>query len=211
MKGDQMIKKYKWFAIGGLLVALAVDYVVCDRPSLTDKINYWRGQYEEQKKVAMADAQIKLATIAELEGQNELLQSSIDSANTVIVGLEEAQGDRDTAIGHLTTALGQAKTDAERVPILTAMVEEWKGKFTLAQSEIGELKGQVFNLKTQYQNQIRISENYSGLWTQEKTLRMKAETGLNLQDKRISSLQKQAKLTRIVALVAIVATYILKK
>ena len=206
-----MIKKYKWFAIGGLLVALAVGYVVCDKPRLTDRINYWRGQYEEQKKVAMADAQIKLATIAELEGRNALLQSSIDSANTIIVGLEEAQGDKDTTIGHLTTALGQAKTDAERVPILTAMVEEWKGKFTLAQSEIGELKKINFDLKTQYLNEIKVSEEYRNLWQSEKGLRLKAEGGLNLSDKRISSLQKQVKLTRVVSLVAVVATLFLKK
>lgn len=206
-----MIKKYKWFAIGAVLLAIAVGYVVCDRPRLMDKISYWRGQYEEQKKVAMADAQIKLATIAELEGQNALLQGGIDSANTIIVGLEEAQADHNTAIGHLTTALGQAKTDAERVPILTAMVEEWKGKFTLAQSEIGELKKVNFSLTTQYQNEIKISGNYKSLWESEKNLRLKCELEIGLQDKRISSLQRQVKLTRVAVLVAVVATLFLKK
>jgi hypothetical protein len=206
-----MIKKYKWVAIGGLLVALAVGYVVCDRPSLMDKINYWRGQYDEQKKVAMADAQIKLATIAELEGQNALLQGSIDSANTIIVGLEEAQGDRDAAIGHLTTALGQAKTDAERVPILTAMVEEWKGKFTLAQTEIGELKKVSFDLKTQYTNAIAIGDNYKFLWEGERSLRLKCELGIQLADKRIRSLQKKARLIQLVAGGVVLGVVLLKK
>jgi hypothetical protein len=206
-----MIKKYGVYAIGGLLVVLCVGYVVCDRPSLMDKINYWRGQYDEQKKVAMADAQIKLATIAELEGQNALLQSSIDSANTIIVGLEEAQGDRDTAIGHLTTALGQAKTDAERVPILTAMVDEWKGKFTLAQAETGELKRVNFDLKTQYQNEIKVSAEYRNLWQSEKGLRLKAEDGLGLFDKKVASLQRKVKTTQLVAVAVVLAVVLLKK
>ena len=206
-----MIKKYKWVALGGLLVVLAVGYVVCDRPSLTDKINYWRGQYEEQKKVALADAQIKLATIAELEGQNALLQGGIDSANTIIVGLEEAIGHKDIHLSELDEALVQAKTDAERVPILMAMVEEWKGKFTLAQSEIGELKGQVFSLTTQYQNEIKVSAEYRNLWQSEKGLRLKAEDGLGLFGKKVASLNRKVKMTRLVAVAVVLAVVLLKK
>ena len=206
-----MLKKYKWPIIAVGVLIIGATYVLWNPPSTKDRLEYWKGEYAESKRIYEADAQIKLATIAELQGQNALLQGSIDSANTIIANLEGKQGEATNAIGHLTTALGQAKTDAERVPILAALVDEWKGKFTLAQAQIAEKDKIIFSLTNKYNNQLRISEEYSGLWGKEKTLRLKAEIGLNLQDKRIRILEKKSKLIQYGAVVAIVATVFLVK
>lgn len=204
-----MIKKYGVYAVGALLVALAVGYVVCDKPRLTDRINYWRGQYEEQKKVAMADAQIKLATIAELEGQNALLQGSIDSANTIIAQKEQENAQANVALANAHK--GWAAFSAEAQAKLKELDDAWAAKFDILLKQDQEKDKINFSLTKQYQSALSIGEEYKGLWGQEKTLRLQAETGLNLQDKRIASLQKQVKLTRVVAVLAVVATLFLKK
>jgi hypothetical protein len=204
-----MIKKYKWFAIGGLLVVLCVGYVVCDRPSLMDKINYWRGQYDEQKKVAMADAQIKLATIAELEGQNALLQSSIDSANTIIVGLEEDVADAEAEVADARK--GWDKFSVECQAKLKELDLSWSSVHEIDRKEMGELKGQVFSLTKQYQNEIKVSAEYRNLWQSEKGLRLKAEDGLGLFDKKVASLQRKVKTTQLVAVAVVLAVVLLKK
>jgi chromosome segregation ATPase len=203
--------KYKWPIIIGVVSIVLLGYVLWNPPSTKDKLNFWRGQYDELKRITTADEQIKLATIAELESKNSLLQSSIDSANTVIANLEGKQADKDTALLKLEQTLTQAKTDAERVPILTQMVEEWRGKFNLAQAQIAEKDKIIFSLTTQYQTALSIGAEYKGLWQSEKTLRLKAETGLNLADKRIASLNRQVKTWRVVAVVGVIATAVLKK
>jgi hypothetical protein len=207
-----MIKKYKWFAIGGLLVALAVGYVVCDKPRLTDRINYWRGQYEEQKKVAMADAQIKLATIAELEGQNALLQSSIDSANTIIAQKEQENAQANTDLANARKGWGAYTAEAQAK--LKELDDAWATKFDILLNQDKEKDKIIFSLTKQYQAALSIGEEYKGLWNQEKSLRLKAETGLNLQDKRILVLGKQVRLTKVLSgtAVAVVAClFLLKK
>ena len=204
-----MIKKYGVYAVGALLVALAVGYVVCDKPRLTDRINYWRGQYEEQKKVAMADAQIKLATIAELEGRNALLQGSIDSANTIIAQKEQENAQANVALANAHK--GWAAFSAEAQAKLKELDDAWAAKFDVLLKQDKEKDKIIFSLTKQYQSALSIGEEYKGLWGQEKTLRLQGETGLNLQDKRIASLQKQVKLTRVVAVLAVVATLFLKK
>lgn len=207
-----MIAKYKYYLIGGvLLFSIALGYVVCDRASVEDKLNYWKGQYQELKNITEADEKIKLAAIADLEEKNSLLQGAIDSANTIIVNLEESQANADISISDLNTALVKAKTDAERVPILTALVDEWKDKFSLAQKEIAEKDRVIFSLTEQYQAEMQISANYKVLWEKEHTLRLKCEKGIGLFDKRIATLQRQVKLTRVVALGAVALTLFLKK
>jgi hypothetical protein len=206
-----MLKKYKWPIIAVGVFIIGAIYVLWNPPSTKDKLEYWKGEYAESKRIYEADAQIKLATIAELQGQNALLQGSIDSANTIIANLEGKQGEATNAIGHLTTALGQAKTDAERVPILTSLVDEWKGKFTLAQAQIAEKDKVIFSLTTQYHNEISVSANYKSLYESEHTLRLKCEEGIGLSDKRIASLTKQVKLWKGIGVIAVIATALLKK
>ncbi len=206
-----MLKKYKWPIIAVVVLIVGAVYVLWNPPSTKDALNYWRGEYNELRKITTADEQIKLATIAELEGKNSLLQGSIDSANTIIANLEGQQSDSDRDILNLEQSLAQAKTDAERVPILTALVDEWKGKFTLAQAQIAEKDKVIFSLTEQYHNEISVSANYKSLWEREHTLRLKCEEGIGLSDKRIATLNRTVKTTRLVAVAVVLAVVLLKK
>jgi len=204
-----MIKKYGVYAVGALLVALAVGYVVCDKPRLTDRINYWRGQYEEQKKVAMADAQIKLATIAELEGQNALLQGSIDSANTIIAQKEQENAQANVALANAHK--GWAAFSAEAQAKLKELDDAWAAKFDVLLKQDKEKDKIIFSLTTQYQNEIKVASEYRNLWQSEKGLRLKAEDGLGLFGKKVASLNRKVKMTRLVAVAVVLAVVLLKK
>lgn len=205
------MSKYKWPIIAIVVLIIGAVYVLWNPPSTKDALNFWRGEYNELRNISTASEQIHLATIAELEQGNAMLQGSIDSANTIIANLEGKQGEANATIGQLNTALGQAKTDAERVPILTALVEEWKGKFTLAQAQIAEKDKVIFSLTDQYRSALQIGEEYRNLWTTEKTLRLKCEDGLSLSDKRIATLGRTVKTTRLFACAVVLAVVLLKR
>lgn len=185
------IPKWTLFAIAALLVALSTFYVVCDRPTLNHKISYWQGQYEAERKLAIAGEEIAMKKIGELEGEIALKNGAIDSANTVIATLQEAQDTANDQISALNVSLSEATTDAERVPILINLVDEWKGKFTLAQSTIAEKDKIIEAATVKYNLQVQISDEYKAGWEREKALRLNCEAGLGLKDKRINQLERQ--------------------
>jgi hypothetical protein len=183
-------KKYLYASIG-LLIIIALSYVVCDRASLTNKIDYWKGQYDTERKINVAAEEISLRKIGELEDQIALKDSAIDSANTVIATLQDKQVIKDGQISSLNVSLSEATTDAERVPILVSLVDEWKGKFTLAQSTIAEKDKIIESATIKYNLQVQISDEYKAGWEREKALRLNCEAGLGLKDKRINQLERQ--------------------
>jgi hypothetical protein len=185
------------FAIAGLLFALSTFYVVCDRPTLNHKIDYWQGQYETERKLAVAGEEIALRKIGELQAEISMKDGAIDSANTVIATLQEAQDTANDQISELNVSLSEATTDAERVPILVSLVSEWQGKFTLAQSTIAEKDLIIEATTVKYNLQVQISDEYKAGWEREKALRLNCEVGLGLKDKRINQLERQNKFKNI--------------
>jgi len=201
--------KYKWPIIAGIAIVVGAVYVLWNPPSTKDKYIYWRGEYNALKSIAEANEQIKLATIAELEGKNSLLQGSIDSANTIIAQLEQDVVEAEVEVAEARK--GWDKFSVECQAKLKTLDLSWSAVHEIDRKEIAALKTANFDLLGQYNNQIRISQEHSGLWVQEKTLRMKAETGLNLADKRIRSLQRKAKLTLPAMAAVVVAVLLLRK
>ena len=183
--------------IAGLLLVLSTFYVMCDRPTLNHKIDYWQGQYDAERKLAIAGEEIALKKIGELQSEIAMKDGAIDSANTVIATLQEAQDTANDQISSLNVSLSEATTDAERVPILVSLVDEWKGKFTLAQSTIAEKDRIIEATTVKYNLQVQISDGYKAGWGREKALRLNCEVGLGLKDKRINQLERQNKLKTI--------------
>ncbi|MDD5007267.1 MAG: hypothetical protein PHC68_02555 [Syntrophorhabdaceae bacterium] len=187
--------KYK-VLIGGsiLFIVLASFYVCCDRAKLVNAINVEKGKYEAYRKITIANEEISAKYIKEQLAKIDELNGHIDSANTVIATLQAHQEQANGTIGSLNDKLAQAQTDAEKVPILTALVQEWIGKFNLAQATIAEKDKIIFSLTEKYQAQLQISERYKADWTAETSLRTLAETRLNLLDKRVVGLERKLKL-----------------
>ncbi len=196
---NKIPKKYLYASIG-LLIIIALSYVVCDRPRLTNKIDYWKGQYETERKINIAAEEISLRKIGELEDQIALKDGAIDSANTVIATLQEAQDTANDQISSLNVSLSEATTDAERVPILVSLVDEWKGKFTLAQSALAEKDKIIESTTIKYNLQVHISDEYKANWEREKALRINCETGLGLYEKRVNQLERQNRAKNILVI-----------
>lgn len=208
-----MIQKYKWYILGGILGCITLSYIVCDRTSLWGKYQYWMGEYNQAKRIMIENDKQSMGRIAKLIKENRDLMDKNEKLDMNIIKLEDAQDDKDRVIGNLNAALKKAPTDADKLTILTSMVDQWSARFDLCRKQVDELDALAFNLTTSYENQIRISGEYKSLWEQESTLRRLAETGLNLADKRIRSLNRQLKLNRVleVALVGLSAYLVLKK
>ncbi len=194
-----MSLKYKVMVYGGaLFLVLCFFYVICSNGKLINKINYYRGAYEEQKKITIASEQVTETVIKEQKKKIAELNGAIDSANAVIARLQQGQDDADETISDLNGRLALAKTDTDRVPILTAMVEGWRTKYNNAVLVIAEKDKIIFSLTEKYESQVRITTQYIVDWKNEKALNKTAEIELNLMGKRIGSLQRQVKARNIV-------------
>ncbi len=204
-----MLKKYKWPIIVGVVIIVGAIYVLWNPPSTKVKYEYWKGSYAELKRITATDEFVKLKIITDLREQNALLQSSIDSANTIIAHLEEGKADAEAA---LTKAReGWDALSAEAQSKLHELDEAWAKKFDILQGQYDALKTANFDLQTQYRTELKISGEYRSLWENEKSLRLKCEAGIGLSDKRIASLNRTIRLTRYAALAVIVATVFLVK
>lgn len=200
-----MLNKYKYVGIGvGVLFIFSLFYVVCDRTKLEHKISYLAGQIAEQKKITLAGETVSAKVIKEQLAKIDELNGAIDSANTVIVDLEKGQTKAGNTIVKLNDTLAQAKTDAEKVPILESLVKEWSNKFSLAQNQLAEKDKIIFSLTEKYESQVRISLQYTVDWKNEKALRELGEKRSSLQDKRIRSLERRLKLRNVVDVLIVV-------
>ena len=151
------MKKNLPYIIGFPLVC-GVIFLMFRSCNLYDKNSVLHGQLGEAKHIAEADAKLKDALIAK---QNVI----ISQQNTIIA-------ERDKAIGHLTNTIGhrdadlvtlggrlaQAKTDTDRVPILTAMVENWRAQYNTATLIIAEKDKVIAAWAAKFDAQVTISE-----------------------------------------------------
>ncbi len=204
-----MLKKYKWPIIAVGVFIVGAVYVLWNPPSTKDRLEYWRGSYNELKRITATDEFIKLKVITDLREQNSLLQSSIDSANTIIANLEQ-----DVVVAEVAVAearKGWAAFSTECQAKLKELDLSWSAVHKIDREEIEQYKTSNFDLQTQYQTELKISANYRSLWENEKSLRLKCEVGIGLSDKRIASLNRQVKLWKGIGVIAVIATAILKK
>jgi hypothetical protein len=98
-----------------------------------------------EKTVEAKADQDRVAAIADIAAQNIAISDLRDS----LTGKDKTIASLTAHQMGLETALAAAKTDAERVPILTALVSDWTEKFTLSESKCASYEGIVFNLRAQ--------------------------------------------------------------
>jgi len=132
---------------------------------------FYQSQYRAQ-----AAAQ-RLAN-ARRDRERALLEADKEARDREIAALRQTLIDKDAALSTLSGQVGQlegnladAQTDAERVPILTALVATWTERFTIADSKCREYEGIIFALTEKYYSQVRISESWEAQYQQERTLR----------------------------------------
>lgn len=134
-------------------------------------------------KIATAEADIQhrdkaiLALRGELARKDGLIQS---------LSLHQSDLERD---------LAAAQSDAERVPILTALVTIWTEKFTLADAKCKDYEGIVFSLNGKIKSKDSIIEAWqeryaAALLTEQKSEEAIASLKSSLRRARLSSTAK---------------------
>jgi hypothetical protein len=176
------IKPVYFIALG---LALALTVAVCDGIRIRDKYSISIGNYQaalDHSKQDEAALTLQIAKANEIVGQQ----------NAIII-------ERDKTIGHLTNTIGQqdadlvtlggrlaqAKTDTDRVPILTAMVENWRAKYSTATLIIGEKDKVIEAWAAKYAAQVTISESWKAKYDAECRIRHLAEQGWKASESKL--------------------------
>lgn len=195
-RGKSMrIKPIYWIA---LALAFALFFAVCDGLRTRDKYSVVVGQLEEAVKV-------KDAVIVEKDKLIEQANGVIAGKDKALVASKQAEADlrakigkKDAALLNLEQSLTQAQTDAERVPILTSMVETWAAKYADLEKVVTEKDTVVTAWVTKYNAQVQISDAWKAKY--EATARV-----LSLSENALKSSNRKLRRNQIVSNVSKVA------
>lgn len=181
--------KYKPYVIAaiGLILAIFFTARAC---KLTDKYSRLEGRYQEMLRISKIDSEILNKTIAEKEKAIAELDKKLITSTQVVSNLTEAIGKKDFDLVGLDAKLKDAKTDSERVPILTAQVNVWAEKFNLAQKAIAEKDAQIAAWESKFNAQVTISESWKQKYEDQVRL-------LNISRTELSVLSRKLVATRI--------------
>jgi hypothetical protein len=160
------IRKYLPYAImvGALLLLILVYSVVVRSCDLTDSYSVALGEYKSKAAAGkILTAKLKrdnlshLADIvkkdAEIAKRDEAI--AIKNQNIIIIDNKLKQKEKD---------LAGAKTDAEKVPILTDLVAGWTARYVEAQGIIADKDKQISTWASKYNDLEKISQNYLTGW-----------------------------------------------
>lgn len=161
------VKKVFLYVCIGVLAYFALSFLIGGKKS--HEIQYWKDKVTEITNIQKADEEMHRAAIGELEKKIDELNGNIDSSNSIIAGLNEADDKKARRIAELQDALDETKPLPEQITNLKEQVFEWKGRFQIAQGVIAEKDTIIFNLTAKYEAQVSISKNFEGLYIDTKT------------------------------------------
>jgi hypothetical protein len=158
-----ILKKYAAPAIIAALV-LWLGLTIISSFNLRDDYSANWATWQAEKKANALDARDRLAHIAKAEA-TIVSMDKIDKAKDADIARKNAYiAASDTRISALDAQLANATTDAQRVPILTATVQEWKGKFSLAEGVISDQTDKIFSLTLKVKSVETVAADYAALY-----------------------------------------------
>ena len=176
------IKPIYWIALG---LALALTVAVIDGLRLHDKYSIAIGNYQAALDQSKKDGKALTLQIGELQQTVGQRDKEIAELTESIVVINTTIEVKNTTLVKLRVALAEAKTDAERVAILTAEVKVWSEKFSLAQSVIVEKDAIIAAWAAKYGAAVTISESWKQKYEGELHLRTLAEKGWKASERRL--------------------------
>ncbi len=195
------MKNIKWYAVGaGLLLCAAFFAVRSCR--IDDKYSVLKGENNILKEQVSAVEKVAIEQRAEADKVIAEKDKAIAESDKTIVGLKDSIGAKNAALAALDKNLAAAKTDAERVPILTSMVETWKGKYAALEGVVAEKDTQLAAWAVKYAQQVDISSTYRVQYEAEHRLRLSGETLLG----KLETKYKVLKFTSSVKSMVVIAT-----
>lgn len=163
MKPIDYLKKYWKLGVLAIAVyiAFSMAFKACD---LTDAYSVKVGEYQAVKRQAELDRRAA-------ERDIKLLEQSIKERDKILEDKQKELEKKYAAIGalngdiaKLNTALAGAKTDAERVVILSEEVRAWVAKFSLAEGIIADKDSQILLWQGKYADSIKIGDNWKKMY-----------------------------------------------
>jgi multidrug resistance efflux pump len=176
------MKKVYWVLIA-LVIALGVS--VIDGLRLRDKYSIAIGNYQAALDQSKKDGKALTLQIGELQQTVGQRDKEIAELTESIVVINTTIEVKNTTLVKLRATLAEAKTDAERVAILTAEVKVWSEKFSLAQMVIAEKDAIIADWAAKYDAQVTISESWKQKYEGETRLRTLAEKGWKASERRL--------------------------
>jgi hypothetical protein len=207
------LKQIKWVAIG-TAVLLGAFFLLQKSCDLGEQVGKLKGELAEQKKIAAADKAISDGIILTQGGiianQTKKINDLIAGANVPSPAIKE----KDKTISALNDKLAAAKTDAEKVPILTSLVVQLSDKFTISEQR---RKDELFSLNSAWQikfdAQVEISSQWKHQYENEHILRLTTEALANkLETKlKLSKVLSTAKTVALIGAVGFIGYRAVKK
>ena len=194
------MKKYLPALVGIVALLLSAVFVVRSC-KIDDKYSVLKGENNILKEQV---AVVEKAAVAEREAAQKRdaeKDKVIAASKQTEADLRAKIGKKDAALNELDKDLAAAKTDAERVPILTSMVETWAAKYADLEGVVTEKGKQLAAWAGKYASAVTIGESWKAQYEAERRLRLSGET-LN---KMLEGKFRRAKLTSAVKDVALVA------
>ncbi len=173
-------------AAAALAVILAVGFGL----KTIDRFSKLEGQYQEVLRIANAHAEILNQTIADKDKVIGEQDKRLVISSRVISKLTGSIGQKNADLLNLEKSLNQATTDAERVPILTSMVETWRAKYAQLEKVVTEKDTIVSAWVTKFNAQVAISESWKSRYEDEARLHA-------ISRSQISALNTRLKTARI--------------
>ncbi len=152
-------KKYIVLIIGAVVLFVGVSWLfrACD---LKDGYSVLAGEYKAMLAKGKADAKV-------LAAENLKLAKDIVARDEVIAKKDKDIAAKQNNINNLSIridglgdALDAAKTDAERVPILTAMVDTWTEKYNVLSGVVADKDKIIAEWEGKFLDQQKIATNY---------------------------------------------------
>jgi hypothetical protein len=168
---------------------------------IEDKYSKLKGAYEEARRVAEADHAAQMKIIEEAHLVIAEKDRAIAASDKTINTYKKVLTLKDAHLIELEGDLGAARTDAERVPILTAMVETWREKYGVLEGVVAEKDKQLAGWGGKYAAAVTIGDTWKAQYEAEHRLRLSGET-LN---KSLEGKYRRARIISSAKTVALVA------
>jgi len=181
--------------INPLTVVLLIGFVIClviiFRSCQCDpgeEIGRLQGEVEARDE----QLEIKEAGLKELEQRHEEkiaeLNGEVDSAYTVIETLRAEDHNKSETIVRLESEFDKLSDKDPQIKNLKAQVEEWKGRFSLAQDKLSEKDKIIFSLQEKYEAELELRKVTQVVLEEYKT-------GLGIRDELVAELERKLRST----------------
>ena len=185
----EQIRKWAWLGlcVAGVII-LALMYDSCGSDS---KAEYYKGKYEAESELRLAENDIHAKNIAELGVIIEVREMEIHQLERRNEDIEEEKAEVSRKLSELQSQ-EPIQPELEEEPLVISLRQQVRLlTFVLdgAEKELANKDEIIFSLTEKYNAQVEISDGYKSMYENEQALHRLAIDRLKIVDKKIASLR----------------------